>query len=434
MEGKAVNSQALYREACRFMPGGVNSPVRSFNVVGGCPIPFLRASGCRLWDLEGNPYLDLVMGWGSLILGHAHSRVASRLEKALARGWNFGALTEEEVRLAELLCQSVRGMDMVRLVNSGTEATMSAARLARAFTGKRRIIKFEGCYHGHSDGFLVGAGSGAGFLAAPSSEGVTDNQVADTLLLPYNDPGALKSAFEAHGDEIAAVIVEPVAGNMGVVPPSEEFLPQARELCDRHGALLVFDEVITAFRLHFGSAQDLLGIEADLVCLGKIIGGGLPVGAFGGRREIMEMLSPLGGVYQAGTMSGNLLAVTAGLSTLQTLREENPYQDLERKAERLEQGLREAAREAGLPVAVQRRGSMISLFFGVGEVKNLVQAKSSDLDMFATFFHEMLKRGVYLPPSPLEAWFLSTAHGEREVDEVVEASARSFEFCAEKSR
>lgn len=434
MESQAVNSHPLYREACRCMPGGVNSPVRSFRAVGGSPIPFQKGFGCRLWDLEGRPFLDLVMGWGSLILGHSHPRVVSRLEKALTRGWNFGSLTEEEVRLAELLCQSVRGLEMVRLVNSGTEATMSAARLARAFTGKRKIIKFEGCYHGHSDGFLVGAGSGAGFLANPSSDGVTENQVADTLLLPYNHPEALRSAFEAHGEEIAAVMVEPVAGNMGVVPPIAGFLPLARELCDRHGALLVFDEVITAFRLHFGSAQELLGVEADLVCLGKIMGGGLPVAAFGGRREIMEMLAPLGEVYQAGTMSGNLLAVTAGLSTLEALREDNPYDDLECKAERLEKGLLEAARGAGLPVVVQRRGSMLSIFFHTNEVKDFQQAKGSNLELYSIFFHEMLKRGVYLPPSPLESWFLSTAHGAGEVDEVLEASAHSFEVCAERSR
>lgn len=427
----AVKSHHLYLKACQHIPGGVNSPVRSFKAVGGHPLPIRNACGCRLWDMEGRDYLDLVMGWGSLILGHAHPRVLSRLRSSLSRGWNFGALTEEEVRFAELLCENVNGLEMVRLVNSGTEATMSAARLARAYTGRKKVVKFEGCYHGHADGFLVGAGSGAGFLASPRSLGVTENQVADTLVVAYNDGRGLEEAFREHGDDIAAVVVEPVAGNMGVVPPQGGFLSLARALCDRHGSLLIFDEVITGFRLRFGSAQELLGVKADLICLGKIVGGGLPLGAFGGRREIMEMLSPVGEVYQAGTMAGNLTCVIAGLETLKVLEEEDPYADLERLGSLLEEGILEKAREAGLQVKVNRRGSMLSLFFSGEEVRNLEQAKSSDTGMYSMFFHRMLERRIYLPPSPLESWFLSTAHGQPEVERLVEACGEAFRACVE---
>ncbi|MEJ5186531.1 MAG: glutamate-1-semialdehyde 2,1-aminomutase, partial [Candidatus Geothermincolales bacterium] len=415
---REMSPHAIYLEACRHIPGGVNSPVRSFRAVNGYPVPIERAAGCRLWDVEGRCYLDLVMGWGSMILGHAHPRVLDRLRSALSRGWNFGALTGEEVELARLLCGSVKNLEKVRLVNSGTEAVMSAVRLARAFTGRNMIVKFDGCYHGHSDGFLVGAGSGAGFLSVPCSKGVTENQVSETLLVPYNDVEGLEEVFRERGEEIAAIVVEPVAGNMGVVPPLEGFLSSARDLCDKYGSLLIFDEVITGFRFLFGSVQELFGVEADLVCLGKAMSGGLPLAAFGGRCEIMEGLSPLGDVYQAGTMAGNLLAVTAGIATLEELEEMNPYPQLENNGRILEKGISEAAEEAGLPVKVNRFGSMLSIFFTDKDVRDLEGAKGSNSGMYTTFFHEMLKRGVYLPPSPLESWFLSASHGQSEVEEV----------------
>lgn len=423
--GKKENPHALYQKACRFMPGGINSPVRSFRSVGGTPRPVLGGHGSRLVDAWGREYLDLVMGWGSLILGHAHPRVRKALERALSRGWNFGALTREEVALAELLCGAVSGLELVRLVNSGTEATMSAVRLARAFTGRSKMVKFDVCYHGHADGFLTAPGE-KGFSSCPSSLGVPSGYVAETLTLPFNRSDVLRQAFQAHGEEIAAVIVEPVGGNSGVVLPEAGFLAGARELCDRWGTLLVFDEVITGFRFRFGDCGRMFSVEPDLVCLGKIIGGGLPIGAYGGRREVMELVAPLGDMYQAGTFSGNLVSVTAGLSTLRVLKEENPYSRLEELGTVLERGLEEEATRAGLEVEVHRFGSMLSLAFpGGAEAGGEDGGRRSEL--YGLFFHAMLERGVYLPPSPSESWFLSAAHGLEDVEMLLEAAGEAFE-------
>lgn len=414
----------LYRKACRLMPGGVNSPVRSFRAVGGTPLPVRGGHGPRLVDDTGAEYLDLVMGWGSLILGHAHPEVRKALQRALRRGWNFGALTGEEVVLAELLCRAVSGVEMVRLVNSGTEAAMSAVRLARAFTGRSKVVRFHACYHGHADALLTAPGED-GFSSRPSSLGVPPGCVADTLTLPYGDEASLRGVFEAHGEEIAAVIVEPVGGNAGVVIPAAGFLPEARGLCDRWGALLIFDEVITGFRFRFGDCGEMLGVRPDLVCLGKIIGGGLPIGAYGGRGEIMELVAPLGGVYQAGTFSGNLASVTAGLATLEVLGEENPYPFLDELGSLLQKGLEEGAAEAGLEVKVHRFGSMLSLTF-LPEAVGAGGKEQVNASYYGNFFHEMLKRGIYLPPSPSESWFLSTSHGEEDVRLLLEAAGEAF--------
>lgn len=414
-------SARLFQAALKRMPGGVNSPVRAWGAVGGSPRILARGEGARVWDVDGHSYLDYVGSWGPLILGHAHPGVVAAIQEAAARGTSFGAPTPGEVELAELLCEAVPSLEMVRLVSSGTEACMSALRLARGVTGRPRVIKFDGCYHGHADSFLVAAGSGVLTQGIPGSPGVPPAIAELTLSLPYNDLEAVRQAFQRYPGEIAAVIVEPVAGNMGVVPPEPGFLSGLRELTRREGALLIFDEVITGFRVAWGGAQAFYGVTPDLTCLGKIIGGGLPVGAYGGRRELMEQLAPLGPVYQAGTLSGNPVAVAAGLATLRALKDPEIYERLEALGSRLETGLGETIREKGLPLCVQRVGSMLTVFFTSGPVRSLTEAQTADLAAFRRFFQGMLQKGVYLPPSQFEAWFVSLAHQEADLEATVQA-------------
>jgi len=427
---KIDRSASLFAEAQKYIPGGVNSPVRAFRAVGGQPRFIRRGFGARVEDVDGNVYIDYVCSWGPLILGHAHPAVVAAVKAAAESGTSFGAPTEAEVELARLVCQLFPSVELVRFVNSGTEATMSAIRVARAYTGRPKILKFDGCYHGHADSLLVKAGSGVLTFNAPDSAGVTAAAAGETLSAPYNDLATVERIFEAHGREIAAVIVEPVAGNMGVVPPKPGFLEGLRRLTAEAGALLVFDEVITGFRLAPGGAQELYGITPDLTCLGKILGGGLPVGAYGGRREIMSLVAPLGPVYQAGTLSGNPLAMAAGLATLRTLLEPGSYERLETVSHRLAEGLAEAAREAGVPVRVNRVGSMLTVFFTGDEVTDYEGARRADTARFARFFHGMLGRGVLLPPSQFEALFVSLAHAEAEVEFTVQAARQVFSEIA----
>ena len=418
------SSAQLYAKAKSLMPGGVNSPVRAWQAVGGTPPLIARGQGPRVYDLDGNSFLDYVGSWGPLILGHAHPRVVAAVQEAAALGTSFGAPTPGEVELAELLCQAVPALDMVRLVTSGTEACMSALRLARAATDRPLVIKFDGCYHGHADSFLVAAGSGVLTQAIPGSPGVPSEIATLTLSLPYNNLETVDQAFKARRDEIAAVIVEPVAGNMGVVEPQPDFLPGLRRLCDQHGSLLIFDEVITGFRVAWGGAQARYEVLPDLICLGKIIGGGLPIGAHGGRRELMQQMAPEGNVYQAGTLSGNPVAVAAGLAALTALRDSTVYDDLEHKGAWLTRELSQTAARVGAPVTVNRVGSMLTVFFTPGPVTNLAEAKKSDLSAFARFFQGMLQQGVYLPPSQFEAWFVSAAHSEADLEMTVAAVHR----------
>ncbi len=430
MPMNSARSELLFAEAQRHLPGGVNSPVRAFRAVGGAPRFVERASGCRLWDVDGNEYIDYVCSWGPLIAGHAHPHVVAAIQRAAERGTSYGAPTEAEVRLAALVKDAFPSIELVRFVNSGTEATMSALRLARAATGRDLIVKFDGGYHGHADGLLVQAGSGALTLGVPDSPGVPAAAAAQTLSLPYNDAAAARRAFERRGEAIAAVIVEPVAGNMGVVPPVAGFLETLRELCTRYGSVLIFDEVITGFRIAWGGAQERYGLRPDLTCLGKIVGGGLPVGAYGGRRELMEQVAPLGPVYQAGTLSGNPLAMAAGLATLELLRAPATYQRLEALGERLERGLAAAARAAGVPYTANRVGSMLTGFFSEPPVRDYASARRADTGRYARFFHAMLDRGVYLAPSQFEAAFISLAHGEAEIDATIEAAQEAFKEAA----
>jgi len=427
---KIDRSASLFAEAQKYILGGVNSPVRAFRAVGGQPRFIHRGFGARVEDVDGNVYIDYVCSWGPLILGHAHPAVVAAVRAAAELGTSFGAPTEAEVELARLVCQLFPSVELVRFVNSGTEATMSAIRVARAYTGRPKILKFDGCYHGHADSLLVKAGSGVLTFNAPDSAGVTAAAAGETLSAPYNDLATVERIFEAHGREIAAVIVEPVAGNMGVVPPKPGFLEGLRRLTAEAGALLVFDEVITGFRLAPGGAQELYGITPDLTCLGKILGGGLPVGAYGGRREIMGLVAPLGPVYQAGTLSGNPLAMAAGLATLRTLLEPGSYERLETVSHQLAEGLAEAAREAGVPVRVNRVGSMLTVFFTGDEVTDYEGARRADTARFARFFHGMLERGVFLPPSQFEALFVSLAHTEAEVEFTVQAALQVFSEIA----
>lgn len=410
-----MGSEGLFREALCFIPGGVNSPVRAFKAVGGVPLFISRGKGSRVWDVEGREYIDYVGSWGPLILGHAHPRVVEALREQVGLGTSFGAPTQVELELCKLLVEAVPSVEKVRLTNSGTEAAMSAIRLARAFTGRKKVLKFEGCYHGHVDGLLVKAGSGAMTFGVPDSPGVPQEYAGLTVVVPYNDLQAVDEAFRTHKGEIACVIVEPVAGNMGVVLPEKGFLEGLREICSRDGALLVFDEVITGFRLGWSGAQGLFGVMPDLTCLGKIIGGGLPIGAFGGRAEVMDLLSPSGPVYQAGTLSGNPLSVRAGLETLMVLKETMPYGDLEALGKRLALGLQGLFFEKGIPVTINQIGSMLTVFFTEGPVTDFESAKKSDTRLFSAFFHALLKRGVYIPPSQFESWFLSLAHTEGDV-------------------
>lgn len=423
-------SEDLYEEAKRYIPGGVNSPVRAFKAVGGTPRFIARAKGSRVWDVDGAEYVDYLASWGPLILGHAHPRVVEAVKAQAEKGTSYGAPTALEVELARRIVEALPSVEMVRMVNSGTEAVMSAIRLARAYTGRDKVIKFEGCYHGHADGLLVRAGSGATTLGVPDSPGVPRGYAELTLLAPYNDLQAVKELMARHRGEVACVVVEPVAGNMGVVPPEAGFLEGLRELCDHEGALLIFDEVITGFRVGPSGAQGLYGVMPDLTCLGKIIGGGLPVGAFGGRREIMEMLAPSGGVYQAGTLSGNPLAMAAGLETLKVLAEEDPYGRLEEMADHLCREILQMARGTGLEVTVNRVGSMFTLFFNPGPVRNYEEARRSDTALYSRYFWGLLKRGVYVAPSQFEAAFLSTAHTAEDIDLTLRAVKEAFEELA----
>ncbi|HZI18940.1 MAG TPA: glutamate-1-semialdehyde 2,1-aminomutase [Pyrinomonadaceae bacterium] len=419
-------SEELFGRAVELMPGGVNSPVRAFRGVGGVPRFIASAQGATMTDVDGRTYVDYVGSWGPMILGHADPEVIDALHAALGRGTSYGAPTELEIEMAEEVIDAVPSVEMVRMVNSGTEATMSALRLARGFTGRDKIVKFEGCYHGHGDSLLVKAGSGVATLGLPDSPGVPAPVAQNTITAPYNDPSALEEIFAEHGTDIAACIVEPVVGNMGCVPPRPGYLEALREATRRHGALLIFDEVMTGFRLARGGAQELYGVTPDLTTLGKIIGGGLPVGAYGGRRDIMEMVAPAGPVYQAGTLSGNPLAMTAGLATLRRLRDRSVYEQLESAGRRLAEGMTEAAREAGVSTVTNRVGSMFTTFFTDSEVTDWTTAARADRERYGRFFHAMLEGGVYLAPSQFEAGFIGTAHTDELLDRTIEAARRAF--------
>jgi glutamate-1-semialdehyde 2,1-aminomutase len=419
-------SAALFEEAQRLLPGGVDSPVRAFRGVGGTPRFITRGKGAYVWDVDDNRYIDYLGSWGPLIVGHAHPGVVAAIHEAASRGTSYGMPTEGEVELARLVTAAFPSIELVRFVSSGTEATMSALRLARAFTGREKIIKFDGGYHGHADGLLVQAGSGPLTFGSPDSPGVPAAAAAQTLSLPYNDVASVQAALEAHPDQVAAVIVEPVAGNMGVIPPQAGFLQHLRELTRQHGSLLIFDEVITGFRVAGGGAQARFGVRPDLTCLGKIVGGGLPVGAYGGARPILEMVAPLGPVYQAGTLSGNPLAMAAGIATLRLLNEPGVYDRLEALSARLAAGLGEAAAAADVDYVTNRVGSMLTGFFAPGPVTDYTSAKRSDTARYARFFHALLERGVYLAPSQFEAGFVSLAHTEAEIDATCKAARAAF--------
>jgi glutamate-1-semialdehyde 2,1-aminomutase len=419
-------NDGLMARAEKILPGGVSSPVRAFRGVGGTPVFVRAAQGAYLEGEDGRRYIDYIGGYGPHILGHRHPAIVAAIAEALGRGTAFGAPTLPEVEIAETIASALPSVEMVRLVNSGTEATMSALRLARAATGRDKFVKFEGCYHGHADPFLIAAGSGAATIGVPSSPGVPAAVVADTLLAPYNDLEAVERLFEAAGDSIAAVIVEPVAGNMNLVPPLPGFLEGLRALCDRHGAVLIFDEVMTGFRVAWGGAQNVLGVWPDLTTLGKVIGGGLPLAAYAGRRDLMQRIAPAGPVYQAGTLSGNPLAVAAGQAALKELAQGGAYETLERTGARLQAGIEEVGRRHGIPVRVERKGSMLGLFFTDRPLHRLEDVNATDRPRFARVFHQLLDRGVHLPPSPYEAMFLSTAHGDAEIAATLAAFDAAF--------
>jgi glutamate-1-semialdehyde 2,1-aminomutase len=418
-------SEAAFAKAKHLMPGGVSSPVRAFNAVGGTPLFIREAEGANVTDLDGRTYIDFVGSYGPMIVGHANERVVAALSKAIGRGTSYGAPTEAETALASLIVTAIPSVQLVRFVNSGTEAVMSAIRLARAATSRDLVIKCAGCYHGHADGMLVQAGSGAATLGVPTSPGVPKPVAAETIVVPYNDLAAAEQAFEHHHGKIAAFVVEPVAGNMGLVPPEPGYLQGLRQLCDKHGSLLIFDEVMTGFRVAWGGAQVRYSVKPDLTCLGKIIGGGLPVGAYGGKKDLMKMISPAGPVYQAGTLSGNPLAMAAGITTLEILKEPGTYETLEDRGKQLEAGLLSAAAAANIPIVVNRVGSMLNPFFvskAGNTVKNFADASACDTKRYATFFHSMLDHGIYLPPSQFEAWFVSLAHTARHIDTTIQAA------------
>jgi len=421
-----TQSEELFARALKLMPGGVNSPVRAFKAVGGTPLFIRKAEGSRIWDVDGKAYIDYVGSWGPMILGHAYPPIVEAVQKAASRGTSYGAPCAAEVELAERVVRLMPSIERVRFVSSGTEATMSALRVARGFTGRRKILKFEGCYHGHSDNLLVAAGSGVATLGIPGSAGVPEGTVADTVVAPFNNVGAVEKIAERHGADLAAVIVEPVAGNMGLVAPREGYLEALRAITKRAGAVLVFDEVMTGFRLALGGAQQLYGVKPDMTCLGKIIGGGLPVAAYGGRTDIMDQVAPVGPVYQAGTLSGNPLAMAAGCAALDALQQHGSYEHLDALSVRLQVGLARAAQAAGVMVTVNRVGSMITPFFCRGPVSDYASAKTSDTALFGRFFHAMLDRGIYLPPAQFEAAFVSLAHTERDIDETVRAAGEAL--------
>ena len=420
-------SDKLFARAQQVLPGGVNSPVRACRAVGAGPLFISHGDGCHIVDADGNRYIDMVSSWGPLILGHAHREVLEAVHEVMGDGTSFGAPTELEVRFAEEVRAAVPSIEKMRAVSSGTEATMSALRLARGATGRDLIVKTAGGYHGHADFLLVSAGSGAATFGIPGSAGVPAAAARDTLVIPYNDLGAAERVMAEHGAQIACIIIEPVAGNVGVIPPAPGYLAGLRALTRKHGALLLFDEVITGFRVAYGGAQSLYDVEPDLTCLGKVIGGGLPAAAFGGRADLMDRLAPLGEVYQAGTLSGNPLAMAAGLKTMEVLRRPGAYSRLEELGARLEAGLRRAADEAGVPATINRVGSMLTLFFTAGPVASYEDAKKADGERFARFFRAMRERGVFLPPSQFEALFVSLAHSDAEIDEVVARARDSFE-------
>ncbi|MGG6231918.1 glutamate-1-semialdehyde 2,1-aminomutase [Tenacibaculum sp. SDUM215027] len=422
-------SQELYNKGLVNLVGAVNSPVRAFASVGGNPLFIKKAKGSKITDVDNNSYIDLVLSYGPMILGHRHKKVEKAIRKALKKGYSFGASTKEEIKLAKIVCDAFPGMDKVRFVNSGTEAVLSGIRLARAYTGKDKIIKFAGCYHGHQDALLVAAGSGLATLSLPGSKGVPEGAVKNTLIANYNDLESVKAHFEAH-DDIAGVILEPVAGNMGVVTPQNDFLKELKEYVNSKGALLIIDEVMTGFRSKFGGAQEVLGVKADITCLGKVIGGGFPVGAYGARNEIMETVAPLGGMYQAGTLSGNPIAMAAGISTLTELKKQNPYEKFNEIAQIIEVFLLESAKKHGVEITVNRFGSMINPFFTNKKVINFEDAQTSDTKKYATFFWEMTKNGVFLPPSQFEAWFLSSALTENDIQKIANAIDKSMEAVA----
>lgn len=416
-------SQNLFDRAQEFIPGGVNSPVRAFKGVGGTPIFFQRGEGSCVFDADGNRYIDYVGSWGPMIMGHARGDVIEAVKAQLDQGLSFGAPTEIEIEMAKTVCGIMPGMDMIRMVNSGTEATMSAIRLARGFTGRDKLVKFEGCYHGHADSLLVKAGSGALTLGVPSSPGVPEGVANDTVTLNFNDIDDVKAYFEKEGDKVACIIVEPVAGNMNCIPPSKEFLQCLRDVCDQHGAVLILDEVMTGFRVSLTGAQGFYGIQPDLTTLGKVIGGGLPVGAFGGKREIMEYLAPIGPVYQAGTLSGNPLAMAAGLAMMKSIQQDGLYEQLAARVEQLCTGLQAAADKHGIPFTTNNAGSMFGLFFSEEKkVSNFAQACACDQEAFKAFFHGMLEQGVYLAPSAFEAGFMSAAHSEQDIKDTIAAA------------
>ncbi len=421
-----ATSKKLFERARKVIPGGVNSPVRAYRSVNLDPPFIIRGRGSKIYDVDGNEYIDYVGSWGPMILGHSHPAIVHAVRERVARGASFGAPTILEIEMAEELCEALPSLEMVRMVNSGTEATMSAIRLARGFTNRKKIVKFAGCYHGHVDALLVEAGSGATTLGVPDSAGVPPEFTSNTLSATYNDLSSVDELINSFDQEIAAIIVEPVAGNMGTIPPQPGFLEGLRERCTKTGIILIFDEVMTGFRVAYGGAQTLYNIKPDLTCLGKIIGGGLPVGAFGGRREIMEHLAPLGAVYQAGTLSGNPLAMAAGLETLRTLKKENPYPKLEKSAGYLGDGINTLLTEHEIPHDCTRVGSMLCTYFTATEVHNYEAAKTSDCERFTRFFAAMLKRGIYLAPSQFEAGFVSAAHSQNDLDLTLEAVKESL--------
>lgn len=424
---KATKSSKLLTEAVAVIPGGVNSPVRAFRAVGGEALFVRKAKGSKIYDADGRPYIDYVSSWGPMILGHAHPKVRQAMAKALANGWSYGAATALEVRLAQKIQKAIPSMELLRMVSSGTEATMSALRVARGFTGREKMIKFEGCYHGHGDSFLVKAGSGAMTFGVPDSAGVPGSLAANTLVAPYNDLSSVKALFDQNPSQIACLIVEPVAGNMGIVLPKEGFLAGLQELCQKNGALLIFDEVITGFRLTYGGIQGLYGIRPDLTCLGKIIGGGMPVGVYGGRKDIMEKVAPLGPIYQAGTLSGNPLAMTCGLTTLNILAQKGVYKQIENLTQQLCDGLESLCAHKGIQARINRLGSMFTLFFTGEDVFDYSSAKKADTARYARFFQGMLQNGVWLPPSQFEACFVSLAHTAKDIQQTLKAAEKALD-------